>query len=91
MNETEWLNQRVQDIDSKLDKVLDGINTLSVQLGKLEVKTQGHDQRISDLEVIAKKVESHVDKVNGIGIFFGWIGVIATIATGIMAIVNFFN
>jgi hypothetical protein len=75
-------DDRLDRIESKIDKIVEHIGSVDVTLAKQEVSLAEHIRRTALIEDKLKPVESHVHMVNGA---FKLVGLLSTVA-GILTV-----
>jgi hypothetical protein len=73
-------------LESKLDKVVESISRIDVTLAKQAVQLEEHIRRTNLLETQLTSIRSHVNMVQGVGVFIGIIATLAAIAASLVKV-----
>ena len=76
-------------LESKLDKVVESISRIDVTLAKQAVQLEEHIRRTNLLETQLTSIRSHVNMVQGVGVFIGIIATLAAIAASLVKVFGY--
>lgn len=71
-------------IITKIDKIVDDVGEIKVQMGVYNTQLKEHMKRTDLLEKKFEPVEKHVERVNGVLKLIGVLAMLATIAEAIL-------
>lgn len=82
-------DSRIVRIENKIDKVVEHIGSIDVTLSAQHVSLAEHIRRTNALEAKVQPIEKHAAMVSGALKLIGMMSVIATIAMGIVEVLNY--
>lgn len=81
-------DEKLQRIENKVDTVVEHIGNINITLAKQHVSLDEHIRRTALLEQQVKPIERHVNMVNGVLKFIGFISLLLGIATSALKLLG---